>query len=417
MVGHRFYDGDGGFASHVSVNTPANVVLHPITGDLFIADTLNHIIRRIDRVTGVITTVAGTVRAQGYAGDGELATRSMLSSPTSVAFSLDGQSMYIADSENNRVRMVKDGIITTVAGNENEGYDRDGVLATNTSLKTPLDVTIVPTTGELLIADSYNHRIRKVDQNGIISTIAGTGDEESNLGDNGPATNASLKSPVGIVVNSIGETFVADSGNFRVRKISTAGVITTIAGTGVMGYTGDNGPAINAKIGITGGLALNSIGDLLMADKSNSCIRSVVKGTQIVTTVAGVCRSGGYMGDNVSATTTRLNGPTGVSVNGDGEIIIADSVNHRIRKVSIDGIINTIGGNGVAGFSGESGIAIDAKLDSPTSVAITYNGEVIISDAFNRKIRKVDKNGIITAIAGSGVWGFGGMVEVHLMHY
>ncbi len=216
VVGHRFYDGDG-FVSLVSVNTPYSIAFHPITEDLFIVDSGNHVIRKIDKVSGVITTVAGTPSVQGYSGDSGLATGARLSSPMNIAFSPDGQTMYIADYKNHRVRMVKDGIITTVAGNGADGFGGDGVPATNTSLNWPYDMTILPTTGELVIADRSNHRIRKVDLNGIISTIAGTGtrtgDGGALLGDDGPAINATLKAPEKIITNSIGEIFIADQGN------------------------------------------------------------------------------------------------------------------------------------------------------------------------------------------------------------
>ncbi len=145
VVGHRFYDGEGGLASRVAVNKPESVAFHPITGELFIADTYNHVIRKIDSVSGVITTVAGIQRTPDYSGDGGLATQAHLNYPACIAFNPDGQSMYIADYLNNRVRMVKDGIITTVAGNGDLGFGGDGVLATSTSLNRPSSVTVLPT--------------------------------------------------------------------------------------------------------------------------------------------------------------------------------------------------------------------------------------------------------------------------------
>ncbi len=413
LVGNRFFDGEGGLASHVSVNNPHNVAFHPITEDLFIVDTYNHVIRKVDKASGVITTVAGTPGESGYAGGDGLATQALLNYPSSIAFSLDGQSMYFADSWNNRVRMVKNGIITTVAGDGNQVFGGDGILATSTSLGQAFGVTVLPTTGELVISDTGNHRIRVVASNGIISTIAGTGtrtgDGGALLGDDGPATSATLYTPAGIVANSNGEILVADQDNYRVRKIGTNGLITTIAGTGIFGTSANNVSATSAQIGGIGGLALNSVGDLFMADSDNHCIRMVVNTTQIIKTVAGTCSPAlkGYLGENVLATST-LNTPNGVAVKSNGEIVIADTFNHRIRRVTTNGKINTVVGNGVPGFSGESGIAIDAKLNTPTSVTVTSDGETIISDYGNRKIRKIDRNGIITAIAGNGVNGFGG---------
>ncbi len=412
VAGLRFYDGEGGFASHVAVNSPNHVAFHPVTEDVFIVDTFNHVIRKVDQVSGRITTVAGTPCVWGYSGDGGPATQATLFLPTSIAFSPDGKLMYIASDV--RVRMVKDGIITTVAGNGTTGYGGDGVMATNTSLIYPYSVTVLPTTGELVIADMYDHRIRKVDLNGTITTIAGTGVEtdvlQSNLGDNGPAINATLRSPLGLISNSIGEILFADANNYRIRTIDTSGVITTIAGTGDHGITDDGTPVANAKIGSVNGLAINSAGDVFLADTDYNCIRKIINSTQTITTVAGIChassRSLSMLGENGSATTSYLSKPSGVAVSNNGEIVISGE--HRIRRIDTNGIMTTIAGNGFGGFSGESGIAIDAMLNDPSSVTVTSDGEIFISDYRNLKIRKVDKHGIITAIAGNGEWGFEG---------
>ncbi len=411
VAGLRFYDGEGGFASHVAVNSPYHVAFHPVTEDVFIADTNNHVIRKIDQVSGRITTVAGIPYQGGYSGDGGLATQATLLRPESIAFSPDGKLMYIADVFNSRVRMVKDGIITTVAGNGTEGFDSDDVQATSASLKSPISVTVVPTTGELVIADKDDHRIRKVD-NGIITTIAGTGVKtdnlQSNLGDNGPAANATLSSPQCVIA-----ILLADTRNCRIRKIDTSGVITTIAGTGECGLPNNDVQATQSRIGTVSGLAINSAGDLFLADRDNSCITKVINSTQTITTVAGICRalssrSLSMLGENGSATTSYLSSPSGVAVNSRGEMVISDISDHTIRKIDTNGIMNTIAGNGFEGFSGQSGIAMDAMLNYPTSVAVTNDGEIFIGDSDNFKIRKIDMNGIITATVGNGRWGYGG---------
>ncbi len=257
MAGQRLHDGNGGFASHVSFSSPSNVAIHPESGDLFIADTNNHVIRRVDKMNGVITTVAGTPGVGGYAGDGKRPTDALLYNPTCVTFTRDGQSMYIVDSWNHRVRMVRDGLINTVAGSGIPGYERDGGQARSTLLNRPSSATVLPN-GELIIADTANHRIRKVDLNGIISTIAGTGmrtEGEKELKDDGLATSATLNYPEGIVVNENGDIFFADRGNYRIRRIDLDGKITTVVGTGTFGATGDNGPADKAMIGEIKGLA------------------------------------------------------------------------------------------------------------------------------------------------------------------
>ncbi len=277
-MGHRFYDGEGGFASHVSVNDVRALAFHPITEDLYIVDQALHIVRKIDKLSGVITTVAGTVGVEGFSGDGGPATSAQLREPCSIAFSLDGQSMYIADSYNNRVRVVKDGIITTVVGNGEFGFEGDGGPATSAQMGVPTCVTVLPTTGELVISAKWSHRIRKVDSNGIIYTVAGTGIstnlDGSNLGDNGPAINATLSYPEAIVANAKGEIFISDVSNGRIRKIGTDGVITTIA-------------VNDAEMNYVRGMAMNSAGDLFFAEHHHSSIRKIDNATQIITTVAG----------------------------------------------------------------------------------------------------------------------------------
>ncbi len=238
VAGYRFYDGDGGLISQVPLSIPHGVAFHPVTEDLFIADTQNHVIRKVDQLSGVITTVAGTPEKSGFSGDGGPAKNAQLRAPRSIAFSPDGQSMYIADTGNSVVRMVRDGVITTVAGNGTYGFGGDDVQATSTPLTSPYGVTVLPTTGELVFSDTFTHRVRKVNSTGIISTIAGTGvmtdDEGTLLGDNGPATNATLRNPMGIVASLNGEIFIADMGNYRIRKIDTNGMITTITGNAIL---------------------------------------------------------------------------------------------------------------------------------------------------------------------------------------
>ncbi len=301
-----------------------------------------------------------------------------------------------------------------MAGNGTYGFGSDDVQATNTSLYYPYSVAVLHTTGELVISDTDNHRIRKVDSSGFISTIVGNGrktdDAGVGLGDSGPATRATLNRPKGIVVNSNGVLFIADSGNYRIRRIGTDGKITTIAGTGEKGTAEDSGAATSVNIGVITGLAINRVDDLFMVDQLNHCVRQLANDSQIITTFAGVCglNNGGYSGENVLATTAELYSPSGVAFKINGEVVIADTENHRIRRVSTDGFIKTVAGNGIGGFSGESGVAIDAKLSNPTSIAVTNIGEIVVSDSEHQKIRKVDKHGIITAVAGNGMLGYGG---------
>ncbi len=282
LVGYRYYDGDGGLASHASVSSPLQVVLHPVTGDVCFADSYNHVIRCIDSVSGVISTVAGTPGVFGYGGDGTVATRALLSEPRGVAFSANGgHQLFIADTLNNRVHMVDmvSRIITTVAG--------DGSLATRASLNRPSSVTVVGTTGELVIADRDNHRIRAVDiaNSGIIYTVAGigrrTGYKGAVLGDDGYAVDASLNIPEVVVSIGNGEILVADRGNFRIRKISTHGMITTVAGTGVEVIGNDGFLATVTAIGSIGGLAIDHDGHVYISDHLGHCVRRIDSTTQL----------------------------------------------------------------------------------------------------------------------------------------
>ncbi len=236
--------------------------------------------------------------------------------------------------------------------------------------------------------------------------------EDALLGDDGYAVDASLHSPEVVVSTGNGEILVADRGNFRIRKISTHGMITTVAGTGVEVTGNDGFLATATAIGSIGGLAVDHDGHVYMSDQLGHCVRRIDSTTQLIMTVAGICHHSDYAqfyGENVDATIAKFHKPSGVAVANNGDIVIADMGNQRVRRVeATSGMVTTIAGNGVEGFSGESGIAIDSRVNYPTSAAVTSNGDIIINDAGTYKIRKVDKNGIITVIAGKGVGGFSG---------
>jgi hypothetical protein len=334
---------------------------------------------------GIITTVAGN-GTYGYSGDGAAATNAAFSNPYGVAVDVFGN-LFIADHGNNVIRKVDtNGIITTVAGNgmlgpsgEGGGYSGDDSAATNVSLSLPFNV-VVDASGNLFIADTANSRIRKVDTNGIITTVAGGGSG----GDGGAATNASLNVPYGVAVDTSGDLFIADTLNNCVREVGTNGIITTVAGGG---SGGDGGPATDASLSYPSGVAVDGPGNLFIAEWGNSRIRKVDT-NGIITTVAGN-GTAGYSGDGGVATNASLGWIYGVAVDGAGNLFIADESNSRIRKVDTSGIITTVAGNGTGDCSGDSGPATNASLSGPFDVAVDGYGNLFIADTGNNRIRKV----------------------------
>jgi len=327
----------------------------------------------------IITTVAGN-GANAYVGDGEAATNLSLSYPSGVALDAAGD-LYIADTWNNRIRKVDtQDIITTVAGNGSETYAGDGGAAINASLFRPLGVA-VDGAGDLYIADTQSQRVRKVDTNGIITTVAGNG-TTGYSGDGGAATNASLNYPVVVALDAAGDLYITD--NNRIRKVDTNGIITTVAGNRGAGYAGDGNAATNANLNYPAGVALDAFGNVYIADTDNSRIRQVDTNGNI-STVAG----GGTGGDGGAATNASLNCPTGVVFDALGNLYIADQNNNRIRKVDTNGVITTVAGNGNAAYAGDGGAATNASLKTPFGVACDALGNLYISDLSNNRIRKV----------------------------
>ncbi len=290
--------------------------------------------------------------------------------------------------------------ISTVAGSGSAGFSGDGGAATAASLLAPIDVAF-DASGNLYIADLQNQRIRKVNTSGIISTVAGNGDYGFN-GDGGAATSASLNYPGGVAVDVSGNLYIADGANNRIRKVNTSGIISTVAGTGVGGFGGDGGAATGAGLNSPGGVAVDASGNVYIADVSNHRIRKV-NTSGIISTVAGT-GSFGFSGDGGAATSAGLNQPSDVAVDGSGNLYIADIGNQRIRKVSITGIISTVAGNGDYGFSGDGGAATAADLYYPRSLAVDASGNLYIADVGNSRIRKV--NGLANgSLALTGVTG------------
>ena len=395
------YGGDGGTATAAQLSDPHGIALDA-AGNLYIADTANHRIRKVTPA-GVISTVAGTESA-GYSGDGGAATLAELNWPHGIAVDAAGN-FYIADTGNHCIRKVTSaGIITTVAGNGTEGFYGDGGPATSAMLAYPFGVT-VDAAGNLYIADSNNQRIRKVTSAGIIGTVAGSGIQGFG-GDGGAATAAQLNNPYGIAVDVAGNLYIADTDNNSIRKVTAGGVISTVAGDSNSGFGGDGGAATSAQLFNPLAVAVDPAGNLYIADTENHRVRKVTA-AGVISTVAGIGIHG-FSGDGGAATAAHLSWPNGVTLDSAGNLYIADSENHRIRMVTAGGIIITIAGNGHYGFSGDGGAATAAEFRLPSSVAVNNAGDLYIADTRNHRIRMVTAGGIIRTVAGNGIEGFGG---------
>jgi sugar lactone lactonase YvrE len=279
-------------------------------------------------------------------------------------------------------------VISTVAGTGAQGFSGDGGAATSAQLDSPYGVA-VDGSGNLFIADLSNSRVRKVVlSTGVISTVAGTG-APGLSGDGGAATSAQLSSPYGVAVDGSGNLFIADRGNSRVRKVLSTGVISTVAGTWPAGFSGDGGAATSAQLKYPEGVAVDGSGNLFIGDPVNHRVRKVALSTGVISTVAGTGAQG-FSGDGGAATSAQLNYPNGVAVDGSGNLFIADYGNDRVRKVVLStGVISTVAGTGAFGFSGDGGAAVSAQLSAPSGVAVDGNGNLFIADRHNQRVRKV----------------------------
>ena len=326
----------------------------------------------------VITTVASTLSV----GDGGPATEAQLLGPAGVAVDAAGN-VYIADTGINRVRRVDTaGTITTIAGDGVSGFSGDGGPASQARVSVPFDVA-VDSSGNIYIADTGNQRVRKIDTSGTITTIA--------------IISFGIS---GIFVDGAGDVYVADRSGNAIHKVDTSGTITTIAGVGTRGFSGDGGPATAAQLNLPSGVAVDDVGNVYIADERNDRIRKVdTSGT--ITTIAGD-GTRGFGGDGGPATGAHLQVPLDVVVDITGNIYIADAANARIRKVDTSGIITTIAGDGTFGSGGDGGPATAAQIGNPAGLALDISGNLYISDSSNDRIRKVDTSGTVTTVAGDG---------------
>ena len=356
----------------------------------------------------IITTYAGSGfgagGAGGYAGDNGPANMAQLNRCTGAAFDGAGN-VYIADRDNNVVRRVNPlGVITTFAGTDTAGYSGDGGAAVFARLNHPYSVA-TDATGKVYIADQGNNVIRIVGLDGRINTYAGN-DTLGYSGDNGSADHASLNAPQGIAVDGAGNLYISDAGNHVVRKVDGAGIITTIAGNGTQGYSGDNGAATDAELSHPAGLAVDPYGDVYVADIDNNVVREIVDSTGNIIPFAGNGTSG-FAGDGSFATAAQLSFPSSVTLDNAGSIYITDQGNSTVRRVDSLGKISVFAGiPRTNGYTGDHGAPTMAELNSPSDITADGWGRIYIVDQGNNVVRLITYNGVAgvsNIVAGAGI--------------
>jgi uncharacterized protein (TIGR03437 family) len=406
-------------AARASIGDPSRVA---VDGRGIVYFGSLHSVFRVDR-SGTLTRVAGNGRA-GYSGDGGPATNAQLQLPDGIAADSAGN-LYIADKAANVIRMVAGGVITTYAGNGTPGYSGDGGPATAAQLNSPSGVAL-DASGSLYVADTANAVVRKI-ANGTIATVAGTGTAGYN-GDGVPAVGAMLNVPQGVAVDAGGNLYIADTANHRIRQVSPDGTISTAAGTGLATYSGDNvggtgittssgdnGPATKSSVVLPTAVAVDAAGNLYIADFGNSKIRVVSRG--VIKSVAGN-QDGEAPLDGQTVASIRLNGPTGVAVDPDGNVYLTEGSigsgsgrsggDFRVWEVSTSGLFTDFAGTGAASYSGDGASAATAQFNVPGSVAVDPAGNIYVADALNNRVRKITPAGAVSTVAGTGVAGYSG---------
>jgi hypothetical protein len=389
-IGSQGFAGDGGPAAWARFRFPTHAVADT-AGNVYVCDQSNHRIRKVDS-NGIVTTVAGS-QTSGYADGPALSAKFYY--PRSLAVDAAGN-VLIAEPFNNRVRYlnVATSTVSTIAGTGQGGFNGDNIPATQASLLSPTAVWSLAV-GSFLIADQANNRIRKVDQNGVIGTIAGNGTAGFS-GDGGQATGAKLSSPSSVSVRADGTIAIVDAGNNRVRIVNSSKVIQTVAGTGTAAYNGDQIPGTQAQLNRPSGIAFAQ-NDCLIADQYNDRLRELANCNGTISTLAGIPDT--FTGDGWPALAAVLSGPLDAIEDTAGNTYIADG--NRVRRIGTDGIIETIAGTGDPGFAGDNGPAVNAMLKFPQRIAFDRQGNLLVLDRGNRRLRRIDGNGQIVTLAGT----------------
>ena len=396
------YSGDGSTAATAQISFPSQIVVDA-QNDVYFSDTANCRVRVITP-NGNINTIAGNGVCQ-FSGDGGSATAASFFFNHGLALDPAGN-LYVADQANERVRVVSNaGTISTYAGNGTFRSVPDGTPPSGTVLYGPGGMAF-DKAGNLYVSNAGGNTILKLTQNGV-TKIAGLG-AGGFTGDNGPALNAILDYPLGIAADPSGNIYFADNGTNRIRKISTQGIITTFAGSGVTpGYSGDNGPAAQATLNLPTGVAIDSKGSVYFSDQGNQRVRKVTT-AGVISTVAGTGVAG-YNCDNCSAITSQLNYPAGIAIDSSDNLYIAEVANERIRMVTPAGVISTVVGNGTFGSSGDGGPAIQSPLGGPFGLTLDSAGNIYIGEVYSNRLRMVTRSsGTIATLAGNLNAGFSG---------
>ena len=374
----------------VPLASPTNVAVDAV-GNVYFAERFGHRIRKID-AAGMVTTYAGTGN-WGYSGDGGSASRAQLHSPAGMAVDNDGN-LYVAEREGHRVRRIDtSGTITTYAGTGEYGFGGDGGPAIQAQFGRPSGIAI-DAEGILYVSSRNGQLIRRIDIEGVITTLAGAREEEGDDGDGGPASLARI-APTGIAVDSAGRVYVAQRQYHRVRRIDTKGVITGFAGTGEQGYGGDGGPAIQAQFDRPRRVAVDATGNVYVTDGDNRRVRKIDT-AGVITTSAGTgdcC----YDGDGGPALQARLNQPSGIAIDATSNVYVTDRSNHRIHKIDTAGVISTIAGTDEEDRSEEAGPASQARFRGPSAVALSMSGDLFFAD--DSRVWKLDATGLITPLS------------------
>ena len=386
--------GSGSWASTDGTGTAASFyfpsgVTADASGNVYVADSSNNKIRKVTSA-GVVTTFAGS---GSYGSTDETGTAASFDNPTGVAVDLSGN-VYVADENNNKIRKVTSArVVTTFAGSGMTGSN-DG-LATGiiASFNGPSGAA-VDASGNVYVADQGNHNIRKISTAGLVTTFAGSGSAGAT---NGTGTAASFNYPVCVAADTSGNLYVAEAGNHDIRKVSPVGVVTTLAGSGSSGWADGTGTA--ASFNRPWGMAVDASGNVFVADSHNNMIRKVTS-AGVVTTFAGSGTAGSAEGTGTAAS---FNNPDGVAVDASGNVYVGDLNNNKIRKISPTGVVTTLAGSGVVGATDGTGTA--ASFDSPVGVALDTSGNVYVADDYNYRIRKISPAGVVTTLAGSGSYG------------
>ncbi|MEO8762104.1 MAG: hypothetical protein ABI388_11395, partial [Bacteroidia bacterium] len=340
----------------------------------------------------IITTIAGT-GTNGYSGDGGQATAAKINAPWSIAIDAAGNIYIAGDGYYDYVvrKINTSGIITTIAGNGISGYTGDGGQATNAKLGPCFGIAL-DLAGNLYIGDDSNNVVRKVNSTGIISTVVGNS-TAGYSGDGGQATAAAINSPNGINFDTQGNLYIAEEGNNIIRMVNTAGIVSTVAGNGFGGYGGDGGQATATELNAPTNVITDALGNIYIADQSNQRIRRVDKTTGIITSIVGSGATGpwngSFTGDGGQATAATLSLPTDMKFDMQGNLYISDLYTNHIRKVNTAGVISTVVGTGGFGYYGDGGLATAAQLAYPADLVIDAAGNLYIADQVNKRIRKV----------------------------